>query len=75
LALVCDVSRRQFLQYGASSLALASFISGAQSVSPLVGAGNSFRVAPLTQDAAAIAAATDAAQHLRVSVEIDGNGP
>jgi predicted aspartyl protease len=75
LALVCDVSRRQFLQYGASSLALASFMSGAQSVPPPPGAASSFRTGPLPQDAAAIAAATDAAQHLRVSVQIDGNGP
>ena len=42
---------------------------------PPPGAASSLRTGPLPQDAAAIAAATDAAQHLRVSVQIDGNGP
>jgi predicted aspartyl protease len=76
LALLSDVSRRQFLKYGASSLALAPFMSGAQKVSPPLEALSSTGIAPSPEhDISAIASATDAAKRLRVTVQIDGNGP
>jgi predicted aspartyl protease len=76
LALPCHVSRRQFLKYGASSLTLASFIADAEHVTPSPGAASSSRIAaPPERDNPLIAAATDAAKHMRVTVQINGNGP
>jgi predicted aspartyl protease len=76
LALIRHVSRRQFLKYGTSSVALAPFMSRAQIASATPGAASSSRIAPPPErDSSAIAAATDAAKRLRVPVQIDGNGP
>jgi predicted aspartyl protease len=69
------VSRRQFLKYGTSSLALASFTPGAKSASSPGAASSAHVVPPPEPDALAVAAATDAARLLRVPVQIDGNGP
>lgn len=60
-----DVSRRQFLAYGASSLACAAMPARAQSELPPVP----------DRDAAPIAATTDAARYLSVSAHINGSGP
>ena len=68
MALLSHVSRRQFLKYGASSLALASFVAGAERVTPAPGAASE-------RDNLLIDAATDAAQHMRVTVQINGTGP
>lgn len=67
-----DLTRRRFLQYGASSLAFASMLSGAQSLpspQPRSAAGAA------TPDASPMAAATDSAKHLSIDVQIQGNGP
>jgi predicted aspartyl protease len=69
-----EVTRRQFLHYGASSLALVSTRIRARSASPSDGAANPGT--PTTErDTSPIAAATDAAKHLSVAVNIDRNGP
>jgi predicted aspartyl protease len=85
LAPIVDVSRRRFLTLGASSLAFASIVARAQGVQPrrvappsqLVPQSSAASSAtPLPEPAASsVAAATDAARHLRVSVRIDGQGP
>jgi predicted aspartyl protease len=62
LAPLGDLSRRQFLAYGASSVALASVAARAQSVLP---------AAPNPP----IDATIDTANYLSVTVHIDGNGP
>jgi predicted aspartyl protease len=68
LAPLRDLSRRQFLRYGAASLALTSLAARAQIAPP-----------PLPPRAAAEPAAldtaTDATKRLSVAVRIDGNGP
>jgi predicted aspartyl protease len=61
-------SRRRFVKYGISSLAMASILAKAQTPSsPLGSLGD--------QDTARINAATDAANHLMVEVHINGHGP
>ena len=59
-----DVSRRQFLRYGAASLALTSIAARAQ-IPP----------APAERDPPPINTATDATKRLSVAVRIGGNGP
>jgi predicted aspartyl protease len=69
------LSRRRFVSYVASSMAVASMLPRAQGHSPCrPGADSSLALLP-QQDAAPVAAATDAANHLTVSVRIDGSGP
>jgi predicted aspartyl protease len=68
------LSRRRFVQTGASSLAFASIMAKAQGVSPL-GRVESADTAASDQDTTPISAATDAASHLMIAVRIDGNGP
>jgi hypothetical protein len=58
------MSRRRFVKYGASSLAMASILAKAQTASQ-----------PPDQGTTPINAATDAANHLMVVVRINGNGP
>ena len=66
-------SRRRFVGYGAASLALSPIVARAQGTSLLQG------LPPLQPserpDASKIAAATDAASHLTVGVQINGKGP
>jgi predicted aspartyl protease len=70
------VSRRQFLKYGASSLTLASCIARGEEHTPAPRAASDSRVAlPPRGDALLIAASTDAESHMRVTVQINGNGP
>jgi gag-polyprotein putative aspartyl protease len=68
------MSRRRFVKYGASSLAMASIVAKAQTASPPAGAGSAIAAAP-DQDTARINATTDAASHLMVEVHINGHGP
>ena len=75
MATLQKVSRRRFVKYGASSLAMASILAKAQTVSPpLDSVGSAITTAP-ERDATRINAATDAASHLMVDVRINGNGP
>jgi predicted aspartyl protease len=75
LATLQKLSRRRFVKYGASSLAVASILAKAQPVSPPPGSvGPAITTAP-DQDSARINAATDAASHLMVDVHINGHGP
>src|ERR1700691_2928842 len=75
LAIPQKLSRRHFVKYGASSLAMASIVAKAQTASlPLGRVGSAVTAAP-EQEATPINAATDAASHLMVDVRIDGNGP
>jgi len=69
------LSRRRFVKYGASSLAFASIMAKAQGRSPPLGGMESAVTAASDRDTSPIAAATDAASHLKVAVRIDGNGP
>lgn len=62
-----DLSRRQFLLYGAASLTLASVAARAQTPPP--------RAALPDRNASSIDASSDAAQRLSVAVRIDGHGP
>jgi predicted aspartyl protease len=74
LATLQKLSRRQFVKFGASSLAMASIVAKAQTASPLGSVGSAVTAAP-DQGTARINAATDAASHLMVDVHINGNGP
>jgi predicted aspartyl protease len=74
LATLQKLSRRQFVKYGASSLAMASIAAKAQTASPLGSAESAITAAP-EREATPINAATDAASHLMVDVHINGNGP
>jgi predicted aspartyl protease len=75
LAILQKLSRRHFVTYGASSLAMASILAKAQTASlPLGRAGSTVTAAP-EQEATPINAVTDAASHLMVEVRINGNGP
>jgi predicted aspartyl protease len=65
LAPLRDLSRRQFLSYGAASLALTSIAARAQIVPPPVAAAE-----PVALDTT-----TDATKRLSVAVRVDGNGP
>jgi predicted aspartyl protease len=56
-------------------LAFASILARAQSVSPAQGAAGASNPAVPEPDTSPIAAATDAARHLRVAVRIDAKGP
>jgi predicted aspartyl protease len=75
LATLQKLSRRQFVKYGASSLAMASILAKAQTASPPFGHAGSAVAAEPGQDATQISAATDAASHLMVDVRINGHGP
>jgi predicted aspartyl protease len=75
LAPLHGVSRRRFLKYGASSLAFASILARAQGVPPPQGAAPLSDTAAPDPGASTVAAATDAAKHLRVAVRIDAKGP
>jgi predicted aspartyl protease len=75
LATLQNLSRRQFVKYGASSLAMASILAKAQTPSPLPGGAGSAVTDPPDSDTARINAATDAASHLMVDVHINGHGP
>src|SRR3984957_18195341 len=69
------LSRRRFVKYGASALAMASILAKAQTASsPLGGVGSAVTAAP-DPGTARINAATDAASHLMVQVHINGHGP
>jgi predicted aspartyl protease len=68
-------SRRRFVKYGASSLAMTSIAAKAQTASPPLGSVGSAITAAPDPDAARINAATDAASHLLVQVHINGHGP
>jgi predicted aspartyl protease len=70
-----DLSRRQFLQCGASSLLLASPLIRAHSAAPPNGAAEFSGADIPEREASLIAAANDAAKHMSVTVRIDGNGP
>jgi predicted aspartyl protease len=75
LATLQTLSRRRFVKYGASSLAVASILAKAQTASPpFAGVGSAITAAP-ERESTPINAATDAASHLRVDVRINGNGP
>src|SRR5271168_2685494 len=75
LATLQKLSRRRFVKYGTSSLAMAWIPAKAQTASPpLAGVGSPVTAAP-DQDTARINAATDAANHLMVDVHINGQGP
>jgi gag-polyprotein putative aspartyl protease/Aspartyl protease len=63
------------VQYGASSLAMASILAKAQTAPPPFGSVGSAITAAPEPDATPINAATDAASHLMVDVRINGNGP
>jgi predicted aspartyl protease len=65
LAALRDLSRRQFLHYGAASLALTSIAARAQIVPPPHAAA----------EPSPVDTATDATKRLSVAVRIDGNGP
>jgi predicted aspartyl protease len=66
-------SRRRFVGYGAASFALSPIIARAQGTSLLQGLPPP---RPSEQpDASKITAATDAAQHLTIGVQINGKGP
>jgi predicted aspartyl protease len=67
LAPLRDLSRRQFLRYGAASLALTSIAARAQILPP--------PHAGAERDPSPIDTATDATKRLSVAVRIDGNGP
>jgi predicted aspartyl protease len=75
LAPLGDVSRRQFLKCGTCSLAVAGVMANARSASAPRGPPVSVDAALPAAGASPIAAATDAAKHLRVAVDINGNGP
>jgi predicted aspartyl protease len=70
-----DESRRQFVKYGAYSLAFAPIMASALSEPPPRGAPESPAMTLPDRDTSPITAATDAAKHLRVAVNINGNGP
>ncbi len=70
-----DLSRRQFLTYGALSLAFASVIARAKGDTPLQDATGPPDRAASDLDTPPITAATDAAKHLTVSVRINDHGP
>jgi predicted aspartyl protease len=73
LAPLRDVSRRQFLRYGAASLALTSIVARAQTL-PAPQTLSAPR-GTTERDPAAVDTATDATKRLSVAVRIDGNGP
>jgi predicted aspartyl protease len=74
LATLQKLSRRRFVKYGASSLAMASILAKAQTASPPLGdVGSAVTAAP--DQGTRINAATDAASHLMVQVHINGHGP
>jgi predicted aspartyl protease len=75
LATLQKLSRRRFVKYGVSSLAMASILAKAQTASPPPGSVGSAITASPDQDTARINAATDAASHLMVEVHINGDGP
>jgi gag-polyprotein putative aspartyl protease/Aspartyl protease len=75
LATLQKLSRRRFVKYGVSSLAMASILAKAQTVSPPFGNTGSAITAAPEPGATPINAATDAANHLMVDVRINGNGP
>jgi predicted aspartyl protease len=75
LATLQKLSRRRFVKYGASSLAMASILAKAQTVSPPLGSVGSAIAAAPERDATPINAATDAASHLMVDVRINDTGP
>jgi predicted aspartyl protease len=72
LAALRDLSRRQFLHYGAASLALTSIAARAQSVPPPQAPPPHV---PAERDNSPIDTATDATKRLSVAVRIDGQGP
>ena len=72
MTLLRDVSRRQFVKNGACSLAFAAIMARAGGTSPLRESPNT---TPPDTDPSPITAATDAAKHLRVAVNINANGP
>jgi predicted aspartyl protease len=75
LATPKQLSRRRFVKYGASSLAMASILAKAQTAPlPLGSVGSATTAAP-EQEATPINAATDAASHLMVDVRINDKGP
>jgi predicted aspartyl protease len=75
LATLQKLSRRRFVKYGVSSLAMASILAKAQTASPPLGGVGSAAAAAPAQEATPINAATDAASHLMVDVHINGKGP
>jgi predicted aspartyl protease len=75
LATLQKLSRRRFVKYGASSLAMASILAKAQTAPPPFGSVGSAITAAPEPDATPINATTDAASHLMVDVSINGNGP
>jgi predicted aspartyl protease len=70
----CNLSRRRFLRYGASSLVLGSLLTRAQSGSAPNGSSE-FSTAVTTPDSLPIIASTDDAAHMTIDVRIDGRGP
>jgi predicted aspartyl protease len=75
LATLEKLSRRRFVKCGASSLAAASILAKAQTVSPPLGHVDSAVTAAPEPDATPVNAATDATSRLRVIVNINGHGP
>ena len=75
MATLEKLSRRRFVKCGASSLAVASILAKAQTVSPPLDRADSAVTAAPEPDATPVNAATDAASHLRVEVHINGQGP
>jgi predicted aspartyl protease len=81
------LSRRRFVKCSASSLAVASILAKAQTVSPPLGhvdwsrgsgnvpSGDSAVTAAPESDATPVNTATDAASRLRVDAHINGHGP
>jgi predicted aspartyl protease len=69
------VTRRRFLTIGASSLAVASVTSRAQSLLTPRNRSGTADTPSASQDNLPVAASTDTANHLTVNVQIDGHGP
>src|SRR5258708_37556929 len=72
---LAKLSRRRFVKCGACLFAFAWRMAKAQGRSPPLGGMESAVTAASDRDTSPIAAATDAASHLKVAVRIDGNGP
>ena len=75
MATLEKLSRRRFVECGASSLAVASLLAKAQTVSPPPGPVDSAVAATPDQEATPVNAATDATSRLRVVAHINDHGP
>jgi predicted aspartyl protease len=69
------LTRRRFLTIGASSVAVASVTSKAQSLLTPRNRAGTADTPSASQDTLPVAASTDTADHLTVNVQIEGQGP